>query len=131
MKGRKKMFKKVDERIIDKLIDICGENDVLINYEDLERYAQDESGKFYAHLPEVVIRPESSEEVSRILKIANENFIPVTPRGAGSGLVGGAIPLYGGIVLSMEKMNQILEIDKINLTVTSEPGVVTNDLCKK
>ncbi|MGC8870457.1 MAG: FAD-binding oxidoreductase [Brevinematia bacterium] len=131
MKGRKKMFKKVDEKIIDELINICGENDVLINYEDLERYAQDESGKLYAHLPEVVVRPESSEEISMILKIANENLIPVTPRGAGSGLVGGAIPLYGGIVLSMEKMNQILEIDKVNLTATCEPGVVTNDLCKK
>ncbi len=125
------MFKKVNEKIIDKLINICGERDILTNDEDLERYAQDESSKVYAHLPEVVVRPESTEEVLRILKLANENFIPVTPRGAGSGLAGGAIPLYGGIVLSFEKMNQILEIDKVNLTATSEPGVVTNDLCKK
>ncbi len=125
------MFKKVEERIIDQLINICGENDVLTNDEDLERYSHDESSRFYAHLPEVVVRPESTQEVSKILKLANENLIPVTPRGAGSGLAGGAIPLYGGIVLSFEKMNQILEIDKVNLTATSEPGVVTNDLCRK
>ncbi|MCX7845945.1 MAG: FAD-binding oxidoreductase [Dictyoglomaceae bacterium] len=125
------MFRKVNEMIIDELINICGENDVLTNHEDLERYSQDESGKFYAHLPEIVVRPESSGEVSKVLKLANENLIPITPRGAGSGLAGGAIPLYGGLVLSFEKMNQILEIDKGNLTATCEPGVVTNDLCKK
>jgi glycolate oxidase len=131
MKGRKEMFKKVNEKIIDELMKICGENDVLTDYEDLEKYAQDESGKFYSHIPEVVVRPKSNIEISKILKIANENLIPVTPRGAGSGLAGGAIPIYGGIVISMEKINQILEIDKVNLTATVEPGVVTNDLCKK
>lgn len=125
------MFKKVNKKIIDELINICGENDVLTDYENLEKYAQDESGKFYAHLPEVVVRPENTKEISKVLKIANENLIPITPRGAGSGLAGGAIPLYGGIVLSLEKMNQILEIDKVNLTATCEPGVVTNDLCRK
>ena len=125
------MFNKVDERIIDKLIEICGTNDVLIEEEELERYSQDESGRFYAHMPEVVIRAENTEEISKVLKLANENLIPVTPRGAGSGVVGGAVPVYGGILLSLEKMNQILEIDKVNLVAIAEPGVVTNDLCKK
>ncbi|HON73431.1 MAG TPA: FAD-binding oxidoreductase, partial [bacterium] len=125
------MFNKVDERIIDNLIEICGTNDVLIEEEELERYSQDESGRFYAHMPEVVIRAENTEEISKVLKLANENLIPVTPRGAGSGVVGGAVPVYGGILLSLEKMNQILEIDKVNLVAMAEPGVVTNDLCKK
>ncbi|MGC9063206.1 MAG: FAD-binding oxidoreductase [bacterium] len=125
------MFKKVDEKIIDKLVDICGKNDVLIEEEELERYSQDESGRFYAHLPEVVVRIESTDEISEVLRLANESLIPVTPRGAGSGVVGGAVPIYGGIVLSLEKMNQILEIDKVNLVAIAEPGVVTNDLCKK
>lgn len=125
------MFNKVDERIIDELITICGANDVLTEEEDLERYSQDESGRFYAHMPEVVVKTENAEEISKVLKLADENLIPVTPRGAGSGVVGGAVPLYGGIVLSLEKMNQILEIDKVNLVAIAEPGVVTNDLCKK
>lgn len=125
------MFNKVSERIIDKLIDICGANDVLVDEEDLVRYSQDESGRFYAHMPEVVVRVESAEEISRVLRLADENLIPVTPRGAGSGVVGGAVPIYGGIVISLERMNQILEIDKVNLVAIAEPGVVTNDLCKK
>lgn len=125
------MFNKVNEKIIDKLVDICGSNDVLIEEEELARYSQDESGRFYAHMPEVVVRVESTEEISKVLKLADENLIPVTPRGAGSGVVGGAVPIYGGIVISLEKMNQILEIDKVNLVAIAEPGVVTNDLCKK
>lgn len=125
------MFNKVNEKIIEELVKTCGDNDVLIDPEDLGRYSQDESGKFYAHLPEVVVRPESGEEISRILKLANMNLIPITPRGAGSGVVGGAVPVYGGIVISFEKMNQILEVDKINLVAVAEPGVVTNDLCRK
>lgn len=125
------MFKKVTREIIDKLVDICGENDVSTEEEDLERYSQDESGRFYAHPPEVVVKVESTEEISKVLKLANEHLIPVTPRGAGSGVVGGAVPIYGGILLSLEKMNQILEIDRVNLVAVAEPGVVTNDLCKK
>ncbi len=125
------MFNKVNREIVDKLIDICGDNDVSTEEEDLERYSQDESGRFYAHLPEVVVKVENTEEISKVLRLANEHLIPVTPRGAGSGVVGGAVPIYGGIVLSLEKMNQILEIDKINLVAVAEPGVVTNDLCKK
>lgn len=125
------MFNKVDRKIIDRLVDICGANDVSTEEEDLERYSQDESGRFYAHLPEVVVKVESTEEISKVLKLANENLIPVTPRGAGSGVVGGAVPIYGGILLSLEKMNQILEIDRVNLVAVAEPGVVTNDLCKK
>jgi glycolate oxidase len=64
------------------------------------------------------------------MKLANREHIPVTPRGAGSGLAGAAVPVHGGIILCMEKMNRILEIDEINMVAVCEPAVVTNDLCK-
>ncbi len=125
-------YGKITKEIVKKLREICGENDVI--YEDKERlesYACDESGKPFCRMPDVVAKPESAEEVSKIMKLANEYLIPVTPRGAGSGVAGAAIPLYGGILMSMEKMNRILEIDKVNRVAVVEPGVVTNDLCKK
>ncbi len=81
----------------------------------------------YAHMPEVVVKPRTAEEISAIMKMANEEMIPVTPRGAGSGLSGGAVPAKGGILLSTERMNKVLEIDKNNLIAVLEPGVITND----
>ncbi len=97
--------------------------------EKLEPYSHDETaGALYRHMPEVVLKPESAEQISQILKHANERRIAVTPRGAGSGLSGGAVPVKGGIVVSFERMNRILEIDAANLTITVEPGVVTNDI---
>jgi glycolate oxidase len=97
--------------------------------EKLENYAHDElAEKEYAHLPEVVVKPNSAQEVAAIMKLANEAHIPVTPRGAGTGLSGGGVPVHGGILLSVENMNRILEIDLDNLMVVVEPGVVTNDI---
>jgi len=125
-------YGKIDIEIIEKLIEICGEGDVIYKDEEkLENYACDESGKIFCNPPEVVVKPENTGEVSKIMKLANVYHIPVTPRGAGSGLAGAAIPLYGGIVISMEKMNRILEIDKTNRVAVVEPGVITNDLCRK
>jgi len=76
----------------------------------------------------VVVTPTSLEQVAAVVKLANRELIPVTPRGAGSGLSGGAIPVHGGIVLSVEKMNQVLDIDYDNMMIVVEPGVVTNDI---
>ncbi|GAI33779.1 unnamed protein product, partial [marine sediment metagenome] len=78
--------------------------------------------------PEVVVRARTAEQISELMKLANEKRIPITPRGAGYGLSGGAVPVCGGIVLSLEKMNRILEIDKNNLMITVEPGVVTGKI---
>ena len=72
--------------------------------------------------------PRTTAEVQAIIRLANRELIPVTPRGAGSGLSGGAIPVHGGICLSMERMNRILEVDTANLVAVVEPGVVTNKL---
>lgn len=94
-------------------------------------YAYDGTPTGYKGVPDVVVFPETSEEVSKILSFANKEGIPVYPRGAGSGLTGGAAPLEGGIVISTEKMNRIIEIDEDNLGVLTQPGVVTYELQKE
>jgi len=123
-------YAQVTPQVVQELIQIVGARYVL--YDDAERlaaYSRDEvADPIYAHMPEVVVKPASAGEISAILKLANRERIPVTPRGAGSGLSGGAVPLFGGIVLSVERMNRILEIDKENLVVVVEPGVVTNEI---
>jgi len=95
----------------------------------LEPYSHDETpDPKYAHMPEAVVRPGTAEEIAAILKLANRELIPVTPRGAGSGLSGGAVPVYGGIVMLIDRMNRILEVDAENMMVVVEPSVVTNEL---
>jgi len=106
---------------------IVGENFVLADPESLQHYDHDETENLH-FLPDVVIKPRSAEEISAIMKICNAQKIPVTPRGAGTGLAGGALPHYGGVLISMERMNSILEIDERNLQVTTEPGVITEVL---
>jgi len=124
-------YNKVDEKIIERLKNIVGERNVTMDPEKLEVYSHDEEGQPRVEIPpEVVVFPETTEQVSEIMKLANEELIPVTPRGAGTGLSGGAVPLYRGIVLSLEKMNKILELDEKNLTITVEPGVVTGEIQK-
>ena len=107
--------------------DIVGEQYVFVNEEVLQRYAKDET-ECLVFLPDVVIKPRTTEEISVIMKLCNEYKIPVTPRGAGTGLSGGALPHLGGVLLSMERMNAILEIDERNLQATTEPGVITEVL---
>ncbi len=116
--------------IIAELRNIVGERNVIHDDpEKMEAYAHDEvADERFAHAPDVVVKPIDAEEISAILRFANRERIPVTPRGAGSGLSGGAVPTHGGIVLSVERMNRILEIDRENLVVVVEPGVVTNEI---
>jgi glycolate oxidase len=76
----------------------------------------------------VVVRPRTAEEIAAIMKLANREMIAVTPRGAGSGLSGGAVPIYGGIVIAVDRMNKILELDAENMMIVVEPGVVTNEI---
>ncbi len=123
-------YNSVEQKTVDHLIKICGENFVIFNDPDkLQTYSHDEiAEEKYAHMPEVVVKPNSAQQISQIMKLANQENIPVTPRGAGSGLSGGAVPLHGGIVLSLERMDKILEIDKENLMAVVEPGVVTNEI---
>ena len=106
---------------------IVGDNYVFVDEESLNNYAHDETENLH-FLPDLVIKPRSAKEISEIMIICNANKIPVTPRGAGTGLSGGALPHLGGVLLSMERMNSILEIDERNLQVTTEPGVITEVL---
>ena len=125
-------YNRVNPDIVNRLKEIAGGSAVIYgDAEQLEVYSYDEAtrvDKEYQRAPEVVVKVQSAQQVSEILKLANAAKIPVTPRGAGSGLSGGAVPVYGGIVISMEKMNRILEIDRENLMAVVEAGVVTNDL---
>jgi glycolate oxidase len=106
---------------------ILGDQYVLVDEESLNSYGHDETEELLFP-PEVVLRPRTTEEISAILKICNAGRIPVTPRGAGTGLSGGALPHLGGVLLSTDRMNSILEIDERNLQVTTEPGVITEVL---
>ncbi len=125
-------YNKVDKNIIKKLKKIVGEQFVITDKEKIEPYSHDEvAEEEYAHMPEVVVKPRTAEEIAEIVKLANREIIPVTPRGAGSGLSCGAVPVYGGIVLSVERMNTILEIDEKNMMVVVEPGVITNEINEK
>jgi glycolate oxidase len=113
--------------IIKQLEAIAGKDSVLTAKEDLATYAYDGTTT-WSHSPDAVVLPTTAEQISRILRLANENRIPVTPRGSGTNISGGSVPVHGGIVVCTTKMNRILDINKANLTATVEPGVVLQDL---
>jgi glycolate oxidase len=116
----------MDKNIIDEIVKIVGKENVLTSSEDRQCYAYD--GRTDGVIPDLVVFPSSAEEVSGILKLANKYLFPVIPRGQGTGLTGGSIPLAGGVVLVFTKMNRILEIDTENLIAVVEPGVINFDL---
>ena len=112
---------------VEALKKICGDHYVFVDEEVLHHYAHDETEDLH-FLPDVVVKPANAEEISAILKICNQYRLPVTPRGAGTGLSGGALPHLGGVLLSIERLNRIIDIDESNLQVTTEPGVITEVL---
>jgi glycolate oxidase len=113
--------------VVEELERMVGENHVIADDDGKEPYSHDETLNL-RYMPAVVVKPENSPQVADILKLAAGENIPVTPRGAGTGLSGGALPVHGGILLSLERMNRILEIDEANLTVTTQPAVITGQL---
>ena len=119
-------FTPINQKIINELSAISGEGNLFTDQESIFKYSKDETEdlSFY---PDVVIKPKNVEEISAILKYCNEHLIPVTPRGGGTGLSGGALPVHGGVVLSLERFNKIIEIDERNLQATVEPGVITEE----
>jgi glycolate oxidase len=117
----------INNQLIQLFRKIVGDKYVLVDEETLNIYAHDETENLH-YLPEVVIKPRTAEEISAILKMCNQENIPVTPRGAGTGVSGGALPHLGGVVLSTERMNTILQIDERNMQVITEPGVITEVL---
>ena len=113
----------VSSVLVEELRKIIGDQNVMTDAESMKDYGHDQTEdlQFY---PAVVVKPGSTEEIAAIMKLANREMIPVTPRGAGTGLSGGALPVYGGILLSTERLNKILHIDERNLQATVEPGVI-------
>ncbi len=120
-------YNPIGSAIVEALQGIVGKGNVLVGQAALEPYSHDETVGLQAS-PEVVVKVTSAQQVSEVLKLAQRERVPVTPRGAGYGLSGGAVAVRGGVVLSMEKMSRILEIDRENLMVTVEPGVITGDI---
>jgi len=120
----------MDKFIIKQFIEIVGDENVETSKMSLYSYSYDATPNFQS-VPDLVIAPRNTKEVSEIVKVCNKHKIPLTPRGAGTNLSAGTTPLKGGVVLLFKHMNQILEIDEQNLTITVQPGVVTEDIIKK
>ncbi len=122
-------YKTVTNEDIEFLISICNPDRVFTGENINDDFSHDElSGA--KKFPEILVGVQSAEEVSKIMKYAYENNIPVTPRGAGTGLVGGAVAIHGGIMIDLSRMNKILELDENNLTLTVEPGVMLMEVTK-
>ena len=121
------MYCKIDHALIQHLEDIVGKKNVLVNEGDCADYAFDETPDL-RFPPETVVKPSTAAQISEVMHLANASRVPVTPRGAGTGLSGGALPVHGGILLSMERMDHILDIDGQNLMVVTEPCVITGKL---
>ncbi len=126
------MTKNIDQSILEELNDIVELEGVIINEEKMLDFSHDEfSLSDFARLPDVVVKPKTTDQIARILQLANRKKIPITPRGGATGLCGGCIAISGGIVLSLEKMNRILEIDTDNQMATVEAGVTLMDFYEK
>jgi glycolate oxidase len=121
-------YRVVSHELVDELTSIVGQQHVIFDApKRMQDYSHDEvADPGYVFLPEVVVKPATAAQISAIMRLANRDRVPVTPRGAGSGLSGGAVPVFGGVLLTLERMNRIVEIDRGNMVVVVEPGVVTN-----
>ena len=119
----------IEKRVIDKIKRIVGKEHVHSEPEERVCYSYDATNQSY--LPDLVVFPGNAQEISDILKLANEEKFPVIPRGAGSGFTGGTLPVEGGLVLVMARFNRIIEIDTENLIAFVEPGVVTGNFQKE
>ncbi|CAF3388270.1 unnamed protein product [Rotaria sp. Silwood2] len=118
------MFNKVTSEIIAELKSIVKDEWVFIDADSVQSYSHDYTEDF-SFPPEVIVKPKNTEEVSKVIILANKYNIPVVPRGGGTGLSGGALPIFGGICLSMERFKSIIEIDEANFQAVVEPGVIT------
>ena len=110
--------------LVKDLTALLGHSQVLSHPEEMLAYANDATHYFKSRVPDVVVFPHTTEDVSKIMKYSFEQVIPVTPRGAGSGLAGGCTPVHGGIVMDLKRMNKIIEIEQNNMTTIVEAGVV-------
>ncbi|SVA61927.1 uncharacterized protein METZ01_LOCUS114781, partial [marine metagenome] len=114
------------DKLIEDLKKVVGQDYVLSEKSDLMVYEYD--GSVDKAFPILVVLPSDANEVSKVVKLAQENNLPIVARGAGTGLSGGAIAEKGGIVIAMSRINRILEVDETNRIAVVEPGVVNLDL---
>lgn len=125
-------YNPVTDAVIERLKAIAGDRNVTNDYDKMYPYSHDEvADDRYQRVPEVVVLPENTGQVAAIMKLANEELIPVVPRGGGTGLACGAVAMYGGIVVSLEKMNKIIEINADSLYMIVEAGVRTDEVQKQ
>ncbi|HEY8804529.1 MAG TPA: FAD-binding oxidoreductase [Clostridium sp.] len=122
-------YKKLDAKDIEFLVSVLDKDRVFTEGEINDDFSHDEMGGI-SKMPDVLVEVLTTDEVSKIMKYSYENMIPVVARGSGTGLVGASVPIYGGIMINMSKMNNILEIDEENLTLTLEPGVLLMEISK-
>ena len=120
-------YNKINQEDLDYLKTIVSEEDLIWGTNISEDFTKDELGTVTGK-PEVMLYVKNTQEISKIMKYANEHYIPVVVRGSGTGLVGACVPLYGGIIINTSKMNKILELDEANLTLTVEPGVLLMEI---
>jgi len=126
------VYRRIERSTIEKLRDIVGEENLICEPEKMVDYSHDEFAlESIRKLPEVVAKPKNREEISQILKLANNEKFPVTPRGGATGLVGSCVPIYGGLVLSLENMKAVLEVDTENLMAVVEAGAPLMEFYKK
>ncbi|MBI2958174.1 MAG: FAD-binding protein [Chloroflexi bacterium] len=124
-------YRRVTDSFLNALESIAGKSHVLTARDDMAAYSGDEACRAAGPLrsePEVVVRPADASEVARVLALASDALVPVTPRGGGTGLSGGAVPARGGVVLSLDRMARIKEVDERNFVAVVEPGVLLKDL---
>jgi glycolate oxidase len=119
-------FTKITQSILDLISEAIGAENVFIDEDSFQKYGHDETEDL-KFSPEVVVKPTNTSSVAALMKICNQYKVPVTPRGGGTGLSGAALPIYGGVLLSIEKFKSIIEIDIENLQATLEPGVITEE----
>jgi glycolate oxidase len=124
----KRGYSRITKKTIRELKDIISGDIILLDADNTEDYSHDEAPVGQRYMPLAVIKPSNTFEICGLLKIAHEERIPITPRGGGTGLSGGCTPVKGGIVLSLERMNRIIQIDSENFTATVEPGVTLAEL---
>lgn len=120
-------YHKLTHQDIAYITDIVGKESTYVGEQIEKDFSHDELGTVFAY-PEIHITPIDKYQISKIMTYANDHLIPVTVRGSGTGLVGACVPLHGGILLDLSKMNHIVELDKTNLTLRVEPGVLLMDI---
>lgn len=116
----------ISKALLKEISGIVGKENLITAREQMAEFSADATK--IARMPDGVAFPSNNEQISRILRLATENGFPVVPRGAGTGMSGGAVPVQGGVVLAMDRLNRILSVDRENLVAKAEPGVITADL---